>query len=699
MKRTSLVTLLVLAALPTGAITLENKEARVSVDERGNLTALTNLRSGHNYASGKPLWRMFYRVGDSFENEIVSEDSQAAVSRVGEAIVLRYSKVQSRRGPLDVKLELQARLVGDEVRWSARVENHEPGITITELEFPLVAACNIKPGQELIWSNMGGERFKDPRARIRSARTLYMAPDQHGIKMTTLYPGGGAATNCFAFAGKDEGLYFGSHDPAFQHTLHLFRLQGEDIETGFAKYPFLNTGKTYAVDGYVISPYGGDWHVAAKKYRAWANTWFKAVSKPAWVENMAGWQRVILKHQYGEVLHPYSEMPGVYADGVAGGIRTLLAFGWHDAGMDAGYPNYVADERQGGRAALAGAIRKIHAEGGKVHLYFNGRLIDKESAFYRQGGGSIAIKDWRGNELTEAYHFSGDGTAVRQFGRKSFVMACPSSAKWRDMMMQWADLAIGLGADSVFYDQVGYGEYPCTDPSHGHPVPFTTVQTVKADVLRQIREHIKARGSDLALGTEWLNDMTSQYADFLHNVTGASGTSSDWRHGVKPEITGFVEWFRYTFPEMIVSDREIRDDTDVERRVNHALLLGLRSDVEIYRCRGTLRDTPNYSAYLAKANAVRAKYADFLLKGAYRDTEGFEISNNEIEARSFQSGDRLAVVLTQSHLDEAATELAVPGYHLVESGGLGEPTVKAFPGGPRVTLKRHALAVVVFTKG
>ncbi len=118
-------------------------------------------------------------------------------------------------------------------------------------------------------------------------------------------------------------------------------------------------------------------------------------------------QRVILKHQYGEVLHAYDELPRVYADGVAGGIRTLLAFGWHDAGMNAGYPNYVADERQGGRAALAAAIRKIHAEGGKVHLYFNGRLIDKESAFYRQGGSRIAIKDWRGNELTESYHLVG----------------------------------------------------------------------------------------------------------------------------------------------------------------------------------------------------------------------------------------------------------------------------------------------------
>ncbi|GEM_PF-4110571 len=39
---------------------------------------------------------------------------------------------------------------------------------------------------------MGGERFKDPRAGSGVRAPIYMAPDQHGIKMTTLLSGGGA---------------------------------------------------------------------------------------------------------------------------------------------------------------------------------------------------------------------------------------------------------------------------------------------------------------------------------------------------------------------------------------------------------------------------------------------------------------------------------------------------------------------------
>jgi hypothetical protein len=93
----------------------------------------------------------------------------------------------------------------------------------------------------------------------------------------------------------------------------------------------------------------------------------------------------------------------------------------------------------------------------------------------------------------------------------------------------------------------------------------------EATLLREIHEHIQARNPNVALGTEILNDVVSQYADFMHNIVGGTTANS------------FVEWFRYTFPEIIVSDREIRDDTDIERRVNHALLLGLRSDVALSR--------------------------------------------------------------------------------------------------------------------
>jgi len=48
---------------------------------------------------------------------------------------------------LDVKPELQARLVGGRSAMVGTRREHEPALQSPELEFPLVAACNIKPGR------------------------------------------------------------------------------------------------------------------------------------------------------------------------------------------------------------------------------------------------------------------------------------------------------------------------------------------------------------------------------------------------------------------------------------------------------------------------------------------------------------------------------------------------------------------------
>jgi hypothetical protein len=203
----------------------------------------------------------------------------------------------------------------------------------------------------------------------------------------------------------------------------------------------------------------------------------------------------------------------------------------------------------------------------------------------------------------------------------------------------------------------------------------------------------------MALGIEIIVDVTACQADYIHAVGSFCDTYNDWETtGEKPKSEGFIDWFRYIFPEIIISDREIRDDSDIERRVNHTVLKGLRNDVEIYRCRNTIATTPNYQKYLGKANALRKKYSALLFEGLYRDTENFVIDNDEIEARSFVNGNKMAVVLTQSHLKKAITELDVPGYKFVEADGLNDFKVKQKGNKFEVELGQHGLSVVIFEK-
>jgi hypothetical protein len=247
---------------------------------------------------------------------------------------------------------------------------------------------------------------------------------------------------------------------------------------------------------------------------------------------------------------------------------------------------------------------------------------------------------------------------------------------------------------------MGNAEYSCCDDSHGHRTPHTTIGVDKARLLQRLRAYVHERDPDMALGIELLSDLCAQHSVYIHSQWGAAAAlNKDWlQKGEKPRQRGFVEWFRYTFPEVIMSDREIRDDTDIERRVNHCLLKGLRSDIEIYRCRKTISEAPHYREYLKKANALRDQFMELIVEGTYRDTQGFAIDNDEVDARCFVRGDRLAVLLTQSHLEEATTALRVPGYSYRQHGGTLEYSLQDNGEAQIIDIKRHALVCVVYER-
>ncbi|MFZ2654592.1 MAG: DUF6259 domain-containing protein [Victivallales bacterium] len=677
--------------------TIENGKVRLAFRKDGTLTTLMNLATGHNYAGVRPVWRLYFQRDDEFDCEALPS-STPRIKTGKDSISLAFSSAIHNGKPLAIKVEIKVRISGDESQWSMKVENNEPGIVIRESQFPLIGATNLKEGQELLWSNFGGERISDIRSSIRCQHSQYMASDHLFIGMSTTYPAKKAATNCFLLAGKDEGLYFGCHDKSFEYTSHSLRLYGNDIEAGFIRYPTIKEGGSFSIDTFVLFPYFGSWHVGADKYRRWADSWFKPVTPPEWIRKMNGWQRIIMRHQYGEKYYDYDQLPEIRSDGASAGIDALFMFGWWKGGMDNSNPNYIVDEKLGGERVLIENISRFQRDGGSVILYSNGKLIDVTTDFYKTTGKKISIKDALGVEVLEVYRFRGRGTFYANFRDRSFVTACPHLAEWLELLKGIADTAHRYGCKAVFYDQLGKGDYPCCDESHGHPVPFFAISKQKAEVCRLLREHIKRLDPDMGFGVEWLSDVGAQHVDFIHSLSGFCATSSDWMAtGEKPQTWGFVDFFRYMFPEIIMSDREIRDDTDIERRVNHCVLKGLRSDVEIYRCRRTITETPRYQSYLKKANSLRQRQEKFLLNGTYRDTVGFEIDNEEVDGRTYVSGDEMAVVLTQSHLKSTKLSVSVPGYEYVKIDGIGDFKQLIAEGGTAsIRLGRHALAVAIF---
>lgn len=702
MKNLKILLLLLLSLAFTSVsaadFSLKNDKVEVVVNKKGELVSLTNLATNHNYASGGYLWRMYYDTHDEQEIEIRGGDQSPKVSCDGKQIVLCYDKLAVRGEKKPIKLQLVISLEGENVRFASAVENGIPHSVVRELQYPLVRNAQLPSDHKMILSQSSGRLYDNPRKAImeKGNRIPYRTPAQIFRQFDCRY-GASTSMNCYILAGENQGLYVGSHDSLIQDTWHGLRLYADkdkkftELEFGLFKYPQCFEGEKWANDSNILSPYSGTWHKAADKYGKWVRaTWWDYHEAPQWIREMKSWQRVIFKHQYGNYLYKYSDLYGrMQKAGESVDADAVFAFGWWKEGMDRGNPAYTPDDTQGGDEGWHKAIEKFKKSGQKLIMYYNGQLIDTESEFYKSGEGKrICYKGPSGTEIADQYRFSGLGSWLAEYQAVTFVMADTRHQVWRDMLVKMADRAHRNGANAVFYDQLGIGfqqKLPW-DTSREFSVPNNRLIYDKGQTLKYLRDYLESKYEpDFGFGTEQLADYTAQWVDFVH-ITGI-------RHGKE----NFSELFRYTFPEIIFSDRNIRDDTDIERRVNMTLLKGLLNDIEIYRCRGLIDETPTYQAYLAKVNAIRNKYMDCLMLGTFRDVLGFENSNKAVQAKGFFGKNRVAVVATNEFEKGAlTTSIKVPGYRFADSSVLGD--AKVADGGKSVTLGQYGLAVLVFEK-
>ena len=406
----------------TPGYVLSDGMVEVKVGEDGSLLVLRNAETGHNYATGKGLWRMFYNTHEEKEMQIDGSENTPTISQEGNVITIAYTDLVHRGNALEMDLTLTVALEDGGVRFGSTVTNNEKGTIIRELQYPLVGNMSLPKGHKLLTTHTGGQVHDDAIDLIVNVnpKTLYMKPDQYFRQYDLQYPRH-AASNCYAFFGEEDGLYFGSHDESLQQTWHGLRAypsapnQFDQLEAGFYRYPNAMCGDTWSNNTSIVKPYMGSCTETSRIYREWIDTWWDKKDVPQWVKEMNGWQRIIFKHQYGEYLRKYTDLPGRINDcGKSVGCNTVLAFGWWSDGMDNGYPNYYIDETQGGEEAWKKAIAEYREDGNRLVLYYNGRLIDRESDWYMHGNGKkVANKDNTGAEFAEHYKFTGEGTALR----------------------------------------------------------------------------------------------------------------------------------------------------------------------------------------------------------------------------------------------------------------------------------------------
>ncbi|MBO5308013.1 MAG: hypothetical protein J6C40_08425 [Lentisphaeria bacterium] len=652
--------------------TLKSSTVSAVFDMNGNLTEMTNPVTGRVLFAPHIVWRLVADDKVCKETEMTSLGPLEVQETPGRLTFTSRRIVSEFGQSWPLRVSWSAALSENGICWQLEFGELPENLTVREVQFPVLSIREPEKPMRVHTSRAVSEELIDLPARIRESFSSYMAPDNKYLRLDRdmIYPGRCNSLNFFLLQWENEGLFYGCKDARFEMTGHSFEGEKEKINTFMTRFPFKSGKGFWRSPEFYTIPYCGDFTKGAAIYRKWADEWFTPPSVPAHIRKSQGWQRIILKHQYGEYFFKYADLEKAYEEGLKAGLDTLFLFGWTSEGMDAGYPAYTADASQGGKEALRESIMKVRKRGGHVILYFNGQLIETSSAFYRSGAGRRAcLKREDGTEHREYYNFSNTGSFCRQFIDKSFVVACPSSKEWMDILKKHVDFAFEVGADSVFFDQLGAAAYPCCDPDHGHEVPFVSQMNRKREMLRELYEYTKSKDPEMGLGIECLTDQTAQYSDFVHLVGNvAQCWNSDWQQKCEPpQVKAGNYLFKAVFPEIIISDRDIQHNADnVIFKVNQLVLQGLISDAAVFRCRGSIDKAPLYQEYLGKANALREKYRSTLLEGhAVQSRFHRIISDDEVQTNSFISGNELAVVISQSWKDEVVCQVEVPGYEIV----------------------------------
>lgn len=589
------------------AHTLEAGSITFTVDKLGERAHFASDQ--FSTAQRGRFWSLNLSVDDERDVAVHSEDQAAEVHETPNEIVLRYDRLTTTSGR-KVDVQLIVTVTADQDMLTFHATGSGPGgISIREIAMPIVEIDpRTNQRDESLYRAEGlGRKIVNPRARLARAHSEYMRDDAAGIWEQSAYPG----EMSMPWQGVEFGdrfLYIARHDAEFRGALFSAGAPSRDPDGELWLTVVTPTDRT-AIDtgNVVVALLDGGWKSGASKYRQWADTWYSG--PPAGFTKLKGWQRIIMRHQFGAEQFRYDDLVPIFELGRKHGLDGILLFGWWKAGFDRGYPTYEADDDLGGAEALARAIEAINAQGGFISLYANGNIIDRTTQYFTEHAAEVSKKDSRGLDYVAGYDFAAESLTMRYFAAPSFVAACHGSRRWREEMAAVAATQASLGARSVFFDQTGFHliAWPCYDQTHEHGTKTNIEAQYRALTLSEIRD--AAGGA--AVGSEGMADNLIPFLDFHHGLGFA----------FQEEDEAFPALFRTVFPEPVISNRFIHDERPGwEDQLNYAFTYNLAFDVAIHRGRRTIDAVPAYAEKIKRLISIRRKHAQIFEAGTFELT-------------------------------------------------------------------------------
>ena len=599
---------------------LQTKFLSFEIDENGGNAGFIIRGKEDSAARGSDYFRLILDDGLRTEIPIMSHKQTGKAVMDGDKLVITYDKLVSEYGDTyDVKFTVTVEVEDGLFKFTPAVENNTKDVRINECFCPLADFNELygeKKDDIIYFPNGLGTRVEDPWKFLKNMTSVWYQHDEYEVFWHYHYPR--ATMGWFGVESNGHFLYVARYDDKARHCFMTVkqRIHSDptNLMVGFDHFPMARPGEKLVIPSTVVGILDGDWRAGADVYRAWADkTFFKVTKKHDWVKKMVGWQRIIMRSQYGEDYYKASDLPKIYEEGAKRGIHTIFLFAWWKEGMDRNYPTYQ-EPYPGAFKELSENIKKVQDMGGHIILECNCHFLDPHNPYYKEFGDEVKIIDINGNEIRPAFVYPGRGEFRATYGSHQFPICCSGTERWRNQVLSQLKQMGDMGADCVFADCFcGCPYQPCFNDRHEHGARVDEEWVGHRKFFEAAVDYCDS--ADKVFAGEVVTDVAAAYTQFIHGLVNVD---------FKIKSNQFPQLFRYTFPEVITTERGIRDaEGDSPKQMRAALTTGVRLDCELYVCRRDIGCDEGYANMVKEYSDAMNKYSEFYFDGLFTviDTE------------------------------------------------------------------------------